>query len=156
MKRTPFVLLIALLATTLSGRTAAGVPAARAATLHQPAKVLVLMADFKATVYQGPDRGLTLKGELHLRLRPSGRLFGTLQRKPRRAVRVTGQLTGQAINLVLILGPKRIVYGVGAIAEDIRSKRGERLMIPMGGPFVGPKDPDFGSWLAYLCMVVRG
>jgi hypothetical protein len=96
-----------------------------------------------ATVQQGPDRGLSLRGVLRLSRDPAGRLKGKLVQAPAPAIPVTGQLNGLAINLIFYLGHDRHIFGVGTFGHDTGANSWF-----VGGPLVGPARADAGDWLA--------
>ena len=106
-----------------------------------------IAGNFSATIYQGPDRGLTLQGLLELTGGQGGRLSGRLTPASGAAVPVSGQLTGTAISLVFYLPGGKQVFGVGAIGQDPDSKRWVA-----GGPLVGPGPGDSGDWsICFQC-----
>ena len=97
---------------------------------------------FTATVYHGPDSGLTVQGELNLHVDATGSVTGVLkQSKGVPVVSIVGQANGRAINLLFDLGTHGLLFGVGTMQEDLRTCKGHA-----GGPLVGPADPDSGSW----------
>jgi len=96
---------------------------------------------FEGTVYQGPDKGLSLTGLLKLRATKDGALIGLLVPKHGPAVMITGQLNGAAINLVFYLGKGKHVFGAGTLAHDPGT-----MSLVIGGPLVGPSDGDSGAW----------
>jgi hypothetical protein len=133
--------LVLLLLTTAVAAATADLPTA--GTRHvAPATVLVLH-DFTATVYHGPDTGLSLRGTLTLRDNRAGGLAGQLARQHAPAVPVSGQLTGLAINLVFYLGHGQHIFGVGTFGQDPGARGGF-----VGGPLVGPNKADAGDWFA--------
>ncbi len=96
---------------------------------------------FSATIYQGPDKGMTLVGELELTASSSGRLTGKLVRNSGTSLPVSGQLTGLAISLVFYLPGGKHIFGVGTFGQDPTSKQWA-----VGGPLVGPGKGDSGDW----------
>jgi len=96
---------------------------------------------FVATVYYGPDKGLSLRGLLKLRATKDGELTGLLVPTHGPAVLVSGQLNGVAINLVFYMGGGKHVFGVGTFAADPGAKHGI-----LGGSLVGPNKGDSGEW----------
>jgi hypothetical protein len=117
----------------LASRSAAGGSAA-----------LKNVGPFEATVYRGPDKGLSLVGELKLQATKSGQLTGMLVPKSGQAIPITGQASGAAIHLIFYLGGGKHVFGVGAIGRDPAS-----MHIFIGGPLVGPNGGDSGDWYSY-------
>jgi hypothetical protein len=138
MTRHPFVLIL-LIALTLvlvaCGSTDPSSPSSGAASFSCTFK------QFSATVYQGPDRGLSVQGQLTLQVNQTGSLSGTLKQTSGPDVSVVGQADGRAINLVFNLGQNRLLFGVGTLQQDIHSCAGAA-----GGPLVGPNGPDSGNW----------
>jgi hypothetical protein len=126
---------IALVA-TYHARALASTPASRTS----PA-ALTETAPFEAAVYAGPDKGLSLSGTLTLQATKTGALARLLI--PRRAepVQISGQVNGDAVNLVFYLGGSKHVFGVGTIGQDPQTKQWVA-----GGPLVGPGPGDSGDW----------
>src|SRR5690242_2146289 len=68
-----------------------------------PSSALIrcVFKNFRATVFRGPDAGLSVQGELHVQVDASGSLVATLKQPTGPDVPpVFGQATGRAINLV--------------------------------------------------------
>jgi hypothetical protein len=128
------ILLGTLLSTTLGHATAASRPrASGTVTVSYP---------FTATVLQGPENGLALKGTLKLVIdRVSGYITGSLQRKTTLPVKVIGQLKGQMIVLQFHLSKGKDIFGTGAIGYDPDTKH-----TVMGGIFSGPSELSAGVW----------
>ncbi len=104
----------------------------------------VCMRQFEMTVRQGPSAGLQLAGTLVLNVEPSGSINkGSLVLESGGEVRVTGQVTGRAINLLFDIGDGRLLFGVGTLENYISLCTGA-----MGGPLVGPRPGDLGDWAA--------
>jgi hypothetical protein len=89
---------------------------------------------FEAVVDQGPDKGLTLAGELVVSVDANGGMTGTLKSAGEAEVAVVGQVTGRAINLALDLGGGRAMFGTGTLFQPISECAGTA-----GGPLVGPE-----------------
>lgn len=96
---------------------------------------------FTATVIQGPDKGLSMTGKMELQLAPSGAFTGTLVRTKGSALKVSGQISGAAFNIVILLGGGKAVFGSGSAMGDILNGNGAA-----GGLFTGPSKLDVGSW----------
>ncbi|MBV9282518.1 MAG: hypothetical protein JOZ41_20765 [Chloroflexi bacterium] len=97
---------------------------------------------FSARVLIGPDRGLTLAGDLKLYHHgANGNLAGTLRLPSGASIKVTGQHTGFAISMFIHLGPGKNIFGTGVIGYDPTRKR-----TVLGGTFSGPRESDFGTW----------
>lgn len=134
------VLLVVL--ACLTGGTALAYPRSPASSQAAPTKTLVI-ANFEATVYQGPDKGLSLRGTLTLHRARTGAVTGQFTPARRPVLAVSGQLTGYALNLVFSLGHGQEIFGVGTIGRDPGTKQGVA-----GGPLVGPQQGDSGAWAA--------
>jgi hypothetical protein len=89
---------------------------------------------FEAAVDQGPDKGLTLAGELVVGVDANGGMTCTLKPADGAEVVVVGQVTGRAINLALDLGGGTAMFGTGTLFNPISECRGTA-----GGPLVGPE-----------------
>jgi hypothetical protein len=96
--------------------------------------------DFEAGIYSGPDKGMMLNGKLELNV-SAGKATGTLTSADGQQTPVSGQIGGQAINLVFKLGEKRYLFGVGTSVSDFSECGGAA-----GGPLVGPAPGDSGDW----------
>ena len=105
------------------------------------ATVSCTLKQFVETVYQGPDKGLSLRGDLHLEADATGSVTGTLEQSQGPDVKVVGQVTGRAINLVFDLGNHQLLFGVGTLQHPLAQCKS-----PAGGSFAGPKAPDIGTW----------
>jgi len=97
---------------------------------------------FHARVYQGPDTGLELAGDLTLTIDPSGSHRGVLTQPDGSGVSVVGQVTGQSLTVLFDLGDNRFISGLGTADSDIRACSFTTLL----GPFVGPDPADSGTW----------
>lgn len=136
MKGTRGLLIFALAVPIALGSSDATSTAASSKTVTR------LLGHFEATVYGGPDRGLTLRGTLRLRVpRSGGGAVGTLTRKNGSVVPVSGQIQGHAVNLFFQVGGGRHIFGVGTAGYDSSQKRWA-----VGGPLVGPRRGDSGDW----------
>lgn len=131
-----------MLLLSMVGATAATELRAAGTSDVAPATLLVL-DDFTAAVYHGPDAGFSLSGRLALRHNRAGLLAGQVVPPHASAVPVSGQLTGLAINLVFYLGHGKHFFGVGTFGKDAGDK-GEFV----GGLLVGPNTADGGDWSA--------
>jgi hypothetical protein len=100
-----------------------------------------LTIGFEATVDQGPDRGLALRGTLHLTHYRGRRVAGTLSPARGAAIAVMGQQTGVAVNLVFLVQKSHLIFGEGTLVPAPQSRRWV-----MGGGLVGPRKGDSGSW----------
>jgi hypothetical protein len=99
-------------------------------------------SDFEATVYHGPNQGLSLQGQLRFRLDAMGALNGELTTADGQKIDATGQTYGQAINLLLTVGADQYVFGTGTASDPIYTCTGV-----WGGGFTGPQPGDSGDWL---------
>ena len=97
--------------------------------------------DFEATVYQGPNTGLSLIGPLTLQVDATGNLTGSLTANDGALIEITGQAIGRSINLVFNLAEDKRIFGVGSLENDIHGCKGVG-----GGPFTGPMPGDSGDW----------
>jgi hypothetical protein len=123
--------------------------AAPSPTPSKSLSINCLFAQFKATIYTGPDAGMSLQGNLHLHIDPDGSVTGVLKQANGPDIHSVGQANGRAINLIFDLGQNRLIYGVGTLQNPIQMCKGSA-----GGPFVGPDEKDAGSWLApRMCSV---
>jgi hypothetical protein len=96
---------------------------------------------FQAAIDSGPNKGLALAGTLHLHLSRTGMLTGQFMPARGRAVALSGQLSGAAINRVFYLGRGLYLFGTGTVGRDPETKQ-----VIMGGTLVGPKQGDGGDW----------
>jgi hypothetical protein len=129
------LVLVAGVTMTYSHARTAGTVAVASPAALRPA------ATFEATVYSGPDKGLSLTGILKVRVTKTGQLSGVLAPRTGSVVPLTGQLHGLAINLVFYLGHGRHIFGVGTFGLEPGAKQWF-----LGGPLVGPLAADAGSW----------
>ncbi len=97
---------------------------------------------FHARVYQGPDTGVELAGDLTLTIDPSGSHRGVLTQPDGSGVSVVGHVTGQSLTVLFDLGDGRFISGLGTADSDIRACTFTTLL----GPFVGPDVADSGTW----------
>ena len=100
---------------------------------------------FEATVYQGTDAALALKGTLSLNVDDLGSASGVLETNDGSTYPVVGQINGRAINLAFDLGDNVYIFGLGTSFEPMD---GGNCGKALGGPFVGPAPDDTGTWLA--------
>ena len=114
----------------------------RAAPIH-PGTPMACGGRFEATVRQGPSAGLSLMGDLVLRVEPSGRAHAVLTLRDRSEINATGQVSGQAINLIFVVRPDTYIFGVGTLQHPVPECAGV-----WGGPFVGPELGDIGDWFS--------
>jgi len=97
---------------------------------------------FEAVVRQGPSAGLSLSGQLVVRVEPSGQARAVLTLRDGTTLPATGYVNGQAINLIFVVRQDTYLFGVGTAQHDFRDCAGV-----WGGPFVGPELGDIGDWL---------
>jgi hypothetical protein len=109
----------------------------------QPGTLIACGGRFEATVRQGPSAGLSLRGDLVLRVEPSGRADAVLTLRDRSEITATGQVNGQAINLIFVVRPDTYIFGVGTLQHPVPECAGV-----WGGPFVGPELGDIGDWFS--------
>jgi hypothetical protein len=96
---------------------------------------------FEAVVRQGPSAGLSLNGQLVVRVEPSGQARAVLTLRDGTTLPATGYVNGQAINLIFVVRQDTYLFGVGTAQRDFRDCAGV-----WGGPFVGPELGDIGDW----------
>jgi hypothetical protein len=96
---------------------------------------------FEAAVRQGPSAGLSLNGQLVVRVEPSGQARAVLTLRDGTTLPATGYVNGQAINLIFVVRQDTYLFGVGTAQRDFRDCAGV-----WGGPFVGPELGDIGDW----------
>lgn len=113
------------------------------ATPLPSADLMACGGPFEATVRQGPSAGLSLQGDLVLRAEPSGRASAVLTLRDGAVIHATGQVNGQAINLIFTVAPDTYVFGVGTLQYPAPACAGV-----WGGPFVGPELGDIGDWFS--------
>jgi hypothetical protein len=116
----------------------------RAASI-QAGPLIACGGRFEATVRQGPSAGLSLMGNLALQVEPSGRANVVLTLRDRSEIKATGQVNGQAINLIFVVRPDTYIFGVGTLQHPAPECAGV-----LGGPFVGPELGDIGDWFAHI------
>jgi hypothetical protein len=97
---------------------------------------------FEATVRQGPSAGLSLVGQLVVRVESSGRATAVLTMRDGTTLPATGYVNGQALNLIFVVRQDTYLFGVGTAQRDFHECAGV-----WGGPFVGPELGDIGDWL---------
>lgn len=100
------------------------------------------LSEFEATVRQGPDAGLALKGILFMQIAGPGNVNGVLKTTDDKEVKVVGQVNGHAINLTFATDENSYIFGTGSGAQELYRCNGA-----WGGPFAGPKPGDLGDWL---------
>ena len=97
---------------------------------------------FEATVHRGPTKGLSVEGELTLKIEPSGSASGTVKQRDGSTVKADGQVDGRAISLAMDADQGRTLYGTGVSrGRDVSDCAGE-----MGGTLAGPEPGDAGDW----------
>ncbi len=101
-------------------------------------------SNFRATVYRGPDAGLSLTGRITLDVGPTGRFSGSLHRNHGATLPVSGQITGAAINAIFYLGSEKHIFAEGTFGKDP-----DRPHVFVGGALVGPGPGDSGDWQAF-------
>ena len=90
---------------------------------------------------QGPSAGLSLNGQLVVRVEPSGQARAVLTLRDGTTLPATGYVNGQAINLIFVVRQDTYLFGVGTAQRDFRD-----CAWVWGGPFVGPELGDIGDW----------
>ena len=136
--RHPFVLILLMLLPLFLSACASTSASAKSASTTS---FNCAFKQFSAVVYEGPDKGLSVEGQLTLQVNQSGSLTGTLKQTKGSDVLVVGQANGRAINLIFDLGKSRLLFGVGTLQQDIHTCEGAA-----GGPLVGPRGADSGNW----------
>jgi hypothetical protein len=101
---------------------------------------------FSAKVLQGPDKGLSLAGTMHLTVDPSGSFTGTFVRANGPSLSVLGQISGHAFNVAILLGNQKAIFGSGTLVGGLSGGAA-------GGLFTGPADTDLGHWA--VCIGVH-
>ena len=120
---------------------------------------------FAFSIHQGPHTGTVLVGTLSFNVDHSGAVTGKLSNGtmpvviggtlavPNNSVKVTGQVTGQAISMVFDLGGGNFAFGSGAAQSNLSDCHGP-IQGVLGGPAVGPAEGDMGSWIGdWFCSV---
>jgi hypothetical protein len=100
---------------------------------------------FNAAVRQGPNAGTSFLGYLALITEESGKTTGAFITDDEQTLGVSGQLDGQAVNLIFTTADDQAIFGVGTSAVDLGMCHGA-FYTPMGGPLVGPGEGDLGDW----------
>ena len=95
---------------------------------------------FEAVVDQGPDKGLTVAGNLIVEVDASGSMSGTLKPASGASIAMVGQVTGRAINLAMDLGGGKSMFGTGTLFNSISQCSGSA-----GGRLVGPETVTTGD-----------
>jgi hypothetical protein len=113
----------------------------RATPLPSAELLMACGGPFEATVRQGPSAGLSLRGDLALRVTQAGRASAVLTLGDGSVIHATGQVNGQAINLIFVVGQDTYIFGVGTLQHPVPACAGV-----WGGPFVGPELGDIGDW----------
>jgi hypothetical protein len=98
-------------------------------------------AQFTADIRNGPDRDLSLAGNLSLTLASSGRVDGKLVHYGEQ-LNVTGKWHKRSLKLVVHLRSGRSMTGVGTASRTI----GSCADIPREGTATGPRGGDSGVW----------
>ena len=96
---------------------------------------------FYAQVYQGPDTGLVLRGNVTLSIESSGNAFGILSEDDGTQVGVVAQATGRMLSMLLQAGGGDLSV-VGTAESEVRACGFTTIF----GPLVGPAIDDSGSW----------
>ncbi len=96
---------------------------------------------FHAQVYQGPDTGLVLHGNVTLSIEPSGNAFGILAEEDGTQVGLVSQVTGRSLSLLLEMGGDHL-SAIGIADSDVRGCGFTTVL----GSLVGPAIDDSGSW----------
>jgi hypothetical protein len=100
---------------------------------------------FNAAIRQGPNAGTSYLGYLALITEESGTTTGAFITDDEQTLAVSGQLNGQAANLIFTTEDGQSIFGVGTSAVDLATCHGA-FYTPMGGPLVGPGEGDLGDW----------
>src|SRR5262245_43502181 len=108
----------------------------------EPRETIACGGRFEAMVRQGPSAGLSLVGQLVVRVESSGRASAVLTLRDGATLPATGHVNGQAINLIFVVRQDTYLFGVGTSQRDFHECAGV-----WGGPFVGPELGDIGDWL---------
>ena len=112
------------------------------AAMPEPTEPIACGGRFEAMVRQGPSAGLSLVGQLVVRVDSSGRASAVLTLRDGSTLQATGHVNGQAINLIFVVRQDTYLFGVGTSQRDFHECAGV-----WGGPFVGPELGDIGDWL---------
>ncbi len=110
------------------------------------ASVYCTIRGFRASVFQGPTRGMVLNGNISLRLDPDGSLSGSLLSEDRQVqVNFVGRTTEHGIYMTFDLGysgrTQAEIAALGVIPQRFAD-----CTEPMLGIFVGPQPGDQGVW----------
>lgn len=100
------------------------------------------VAQFTATVREGPDAGLMLQGELRFRLDDRRFISGVLVEPDSTRVPFAGQTDGRSIEVVFTPSDDQVIRGVGTLSVPIGSGQPGTG----GGVFHGPQGHDRGDW----------
>jgi hypothetical protein len=101
-----------------------------------------MVGRFEMTILEGPETGAAIKGNLAVMVSKKPETRGdvietVLVTDDFKAYFVSGNVNGQAMNIVLTGLDGKAITGTGAIS----------MAQPMaGGPSVGPSPADFGTW----------
>lgn len=102
---------------------------------------------FEMKIYEGPSKGTEIKGALSVQASRAperrGELVETvLVTDDFKIITVTGQITGQAVNLAFRMPDGSAVMGTGAMQNPATT-----ITPRAGGESVGPRPADYGVWM---------
>ena len=110
----------------------------------------ICIAQFEATVRQGPDAGTAYVGTLAIGIWPSGAIDeGVMAMDDGTSISVVGQAEGHAVNLLFTVADGQYLFGVGTSESNLADCNGV-LEGTMGGLFVGPQPGESGDWIIRL------
>ena len=123
---------------------AVGLRPLRAAAQDDDMGVLTCVLVVEASVATGPDRGLTVAGDLAIRVQTDGSVdTGTLDDVDGKRHAVSGQVIGRVANLRVTVGDGQFLALTGVAEGEIRRCEGR-----IDGTFGGPRRNDLGTWSA--------
>ncbi len=96
---------------------------------------------FYAQVFQGPNTGMVLQGNVTLSIEPSGYAGGILTEDNGTVGGLAGQATGRALSILVDVGSDHFA-AIGVADGDVRDCGFTRIF----GSLVGPAIDDSGSW----------
>ena len=109
--------------------------------------------NFDASVRQGPDKGLSLKGKLTFNVDEDGTVTGKLTQKNGKVFKMSGQAYGRMVTMAFYVKDKGFIYGSGMFLEKLDGKfSGLRA----GGTLSGPREGDLGDWEGYAGEGIPG
>ena len=119
----------------------AGMATSESRSATEEAKRPKCYIQFQAKVYQGPDAGLSLAGDLKTEVDHTGVFSSTLIQESGPAVTVTGQINGRAANFMMALDNEQYLFAVGTLQNASAGCSGVA-----GGTLTGPQAGDRGDW----------